>query len=447
MSDSFVSDVVVVSDVVTFDSVVAWDRRRSGWCRRRWLFRGFDQVRNQIRLNSDSLLHCHFAMNFGKFDVVDVDDAAASAGRVTASSDRQQVAQRDLLLPLDAGGVLIRSGLTPSHQRSVVVHENTQVLMPTDFEEGQSGILNLVGPSTPNVVLRLHDDFQSVVQPFGCHVVGIEEHEAFRRIDETDLESDGQTVIAFGQVAGARQLVALHIGVLVTSGLEVGGLVPAEIDEARRAVERDVEIGGISLRWWIGFSFTEVDETLGDGLVDGASVDDVAVEERLPFGRVEFQVVDLHIGEVLILFREQRISADENVGRLSLKLILAVEGVGSWLSGDQLIVDVEVKTSRRMPRDLVKEPFADLVERRRQSPNLTGSGHDDVHNVLLVEEGETLRTLEVTAVGQESRFVDDVIHLHVEGDGETVRALIQVGDAFGSLIGVAEVDFGSDAAE
>lgn len=146
-------------------------------------------------------------------------------------------------------------------------------------------------------------------------------------------------------------------------------------------------------------SLSEVDDALGDGLVDRASVNDVAVEEGVALGRVELQVVDLHIGEVLVFFGEQRVATDEDVARLSLELVLPVKGVAGRLRGNQLVVDEEVETGGRMPRDLIEIPFADAVERRGQSPDLTGGADNDIHDVLLVEKGESLRALEVASVG------------------------------------------------
>jgi len=433
MRDSFVADVVVVSDVVAFESVVARDGRRSRWRRGRRFRRRLHLFRHQIRLHSDSFFHGHLAVDFGKLDVVDVDDAATSGEGVTSSPRIHRVTQNDLLRPRDAGRVFVRSRLAPSDQRSVDVDENAEILMPTDFEQRQFAVLDFVRPSAPHVVFGLHDDFETVVQPFGRHVIRVEENEALRRIDEAGLEGDRQSEIAFGQVARAREFVARHVGVLRPFRHEVASFVAAEIDESGTAVEIHVKISGITGT----FALSEVDEPFGNGLVDGASVNDVAVEQRVTFGRVELQVVDLHVGEVLVLLRQQGISADEDVGRLPFELILSIEGVGGGLSGDQLVVDVEEETGRRMPGNFVEIPFADGVERCRQSPDLTGGGHDDVHHVLLVEKRESLRALEVTSVGQEGRFVNDVVHLHVEGDGETVRALIQVRDALGGLIRVA----------
>jgi len=207
MRESFITDVVVVSDVVALGSEISGNFRRS---RRRWRCRRFRHrrlVRNHIRLHSDSFLHGHLAVDFGKLDVVDIDDAPASSYSITSSSRSHGVAERDLFHPLDAGRVLVRSRLAPRHQSAVIVDEDSEVLMPTDFEQRQFAILDLIGPCAPDVVLRLHDDFQSVIQPFGRHIIGIEENEALGRINESDLEGDGEAEVALGQVARARELV------------------------------------------------------------------------------------------------------------------------------------------------------------------------------------------------------------------------------------------------
>ena len=185
---------------------------------------------------SDSLLHGHLSVDFGEFDVIDIDDASASSQSVSSSPRRHRVAESDLLHPVDSGGVLVRSGLAPSDQSPVVVDEDSEVLMPTDLEQQQFPVLDLVGPSAPDVVLRLHDHFQPVVQPFGGHVVWIEEDKAFRRIDEADFEGDSQPKVALGQVARAGQSVGLEVGVLRSLGLEVAAFVVAESDEVGIAI-------------------------------------------------------------------------------------------------------------------------------------------------------------------------------------------------------------------
>lgn len=171
MSESFIADVVVVSDVVGFRLLVAWNWRGSRWRNSGWRFSWPLLWHQHFRLDSDSLLHGHLSVDFGEFDVIDIDDASASSQSVSSSPRRHRVAESDLLHPVDSGGVLVRSGLAPSDQSPVVVDEDSEVLMPTDLEQQQFPVLDLVGPSAPDVVLRLHDHFQPVVQPFGGHVV------------------------------------------------------------------------------------------------------------------------------------------------------------------------------------------------------------------------------------------------------------------------------------
>ena len=143
-----------------------------------------------------------------------------------------------------------------------------------DLQQGQFSILNLIRPRAPNVIFRFHDDLQSFVQPFRRHIVGIKQHKTLRRINEADFESDRQPKVAFGQVARARQPIALEIGVLRSLRLEIASFVVAQSDETRGSVESDVEIRGIRG----SFAFAEVDQPFGNRLIDGTAINDVAIQ-------------------------------------------------------------------------------------------------------------------------------------------------------------------------
>ena len=100
-----------------------------------------------------------------------------------------------------------------------------------------------------------------------------------------------------------------------------------------------------------------------------------------------------------------------------------------------------------MPRDLIEVPFpnrAEWINRAewsKQVPDLRGSGHNDTQSILLVVEGKPLIALEFSSIGKKDCLVNNGINLHVEGDGESIGASIQISDAIGGLIRIAQVDF------
>jgi len=161
------------------------------------------------------------------------------------------------------------------------------------------------------------------------------------------------------------------------------------------------------------------------------------MEQSVALGRVELEVVDLHNGEILVRLGEQRIATDKNVGCFSYKLVLAIEGVGGGLSGDQLVIDKEGKTVGWIPGDLVEIPLSDAAQFYYQSPDLTRGTHDQVHQVFLVEKSESLSPFKVAAVGQKGGLVFDFIDLHEKSDGKAVRAFVQISDALSGLIRAA----------